>query len=141
MYWCVYIGTAMVVLILNYLKSAHSIFSRLQTCRRIDARFQLLQKGVDNMKKHENIIIIVCLIAVIGLTAIVSGLGYAAARSKHSQEGKCPCDAAIVNMANRREISHYYAACYVEREIRLGYSSGDLDFIESCRKWHAEREF
>ena len=93
------------------------------------------------MKKHENIIIIVCLIAVIGLTAIVSGLGYAAARSKYSQEGKCPCDAAIVNMANRREISHYHAACYVEREIRLGYSSGDLDFIESCRKWHAEREF
>ena len=54
MYWCVYIGTAMVVLILNYLKSAHSIFSRLQTCRRIDARFQLLQKGCENMKKHEN---------------------------------------------------------------------------------------
>ena len=93
------------------------------------------------MKKHESIIIIVSLIAVIGLTAIVSGFAYAYARSQHSQEGKCPCDTAIINMANKREISHYYAALYLEREIRLGNNSGNLGFVEACRKWHAEREF
>lgn len=93
------------------------------------------------MKKHESIIIIVSLIAVIGLTATVSGFAYAYARSQHSQEGKCPCDTAVVNMANRMEVSHYYATIYLEREIRLGHSNGDLEFVKACRKWHAEREF
>ena len=93
------------------------------------------------MKKHESIIIIVGLMAVIGLTAIVSGFAYAYARSQHVQDGKCPCDAAIIEMANRRQVSHFYAALYLEREIRLGHSSNDLEFVEACRKWHAEREF
>ena len=102
--------------------------------------FWLLQEGDENMKKHENIIIIVGLMAVIGLTAIVSGFTYAYARSQHSQD-KCPCDAVILNMANKRVISHYYATYYLEREIRLGNNGEDLEFIKACRKWHAEREF
>ena len=92
------------------------------------------------MKKHETIIIIVGLIAVIGLTAIVSGFAYAYARSQHVQDSKCPCNAAILNMANKRVISHYYATYYLEREIRLGNNGEDLEFIKACRKWHAENE-
>ena len=92
------------------------------------------------MKKHENTIIILGLLAVISLTAIASGFAYAYARSQHAQD-KCPCNTAIVEMANRREVSHYYAAGYVEREIRLGHIHGDLEFTEACRKWHAKRDF
>ena len=91
------------------------------------------------MKKHENIVIVIGLMAVIGLTAVASGFAYAYARSQHAQD-KCPCDAAIIEMANRRQVSHFYAALYLEREIRLGHSSKDLEFIKACRKWHAENE-
>lgn len=91
------------------------------------------------MKKHENAVIIIGLMAVIGLTAVASGFAYAYARSQHTQ-GKCPCNTVIINMANKREVSHYLAASYIEREIRLGYSNEDLVFVEACRKWHAERE-
>ena len=92
------------------------------------------------MKKHENIIIIISLLAIIGLTAIVSGFAYAYARSQHVQDN-CPCNAAIVEMANRRSVTHYYAAVYVEQEIRLNHYNGDLEFVKACQKWHAERDF
>ena len=93
------------------------------------------------MKKHSGILLVIGILVIISLITIATGFGYAAARSQHSQEGKCPCDTAIINMANKREISHYYAALYLEREIRLGNNSGNLGFVEACRKWHAEREF
>ena len=92
------------------------------------------------MKKHENIVVILSLLAVVILTAVASGFAYAYARSQHVQD-KCPCDATIVEMANKKGINHYYAACYIEREIRLNHSNGDLEFVKACRKWHAKHEF
>lgn len=113
------------------------------------AFFFYFQKGVIVMKKHEENIILLSAFLMIALTAVASGLAYSYVCQAKGNKESCPCTQSVIEMADKKNVSHFYAAAYVERQIRaecgfrddeLVWRSDELRRLEACRKWHAEHD-